>query len=138
MRKLYGTSLFFCLFTILLPALAQEKSGQTFMKMGNVSLEDLKMNRYDKDTSASAVVLYEAGKSYFTMTPGAGLVLNFDRHVKIKILKKSGYSWADVEVPLYRTNYSDKELLMNLKGSTFILLDGNMECSKLTKESIFE
>jgi len=138
MRKLYGTSLFFCLFTILLPALAQQKSGQTFMKMGNVSVEELKMNRYENDTSASAVVLYDAGKSYFSMSAGSGLVLNFDRHVKIKILKKSGYTWADVLVPLYRTNNSDKELLMNLKGSTFNLVDGKMESHKLTKESVFE
>ena len=118
--------------------MAQEKSGQTFMKLGNISIDELKMSRYEKDTSAHALVLYDAGKSYFTFNPGIGLVLNFERHVKIKILKKSGYDWADISVPLYRNNSSDREMLMNLKGSTFNLENGAMVSSKLTKESVFE
>ena len=100
MVKIYKTGFLFYLFLSIIPALAQEKSGQSFMKLGNISMDELKMTRYDQDTSASAVVLYDAGKSYFSVNPGTGLVLNFDRHVKIKILKKSGYDWADVTVPL--------------------------------------
>ncbi|PIQ22752.1 MAG: hypothetical protein COW65_01295 [Cytophagales bacterium CG18_big_fil_WC_8_21_14_2_50_42_9] len=138
MTNIYKTCFLFCFFFSLIPAMAQEKSGHSFMKLGNISMDDLKMTRYEQDTSASAVVLYDAGKSYFSVSPGAGLVLNFDRHVKIKILKKSGYKWADISVPLYRRSAAEKEALMSLKGSTFNLVDGSMVSSKLTKESVFE
>jgi len=138
MAYLYKTLFLLYLLISVTVVIAQEKSGHSFMKLGNISIDELKMARYDKDTSANAVVLYDAGQSYFSLNPGTGLVLNFDRHVKIKILKKSGYNWADIAVPLYRNSSSEKELLMNLKGSTFNLVDGKMESSKLTKESMFE
>src|SRR5688572_19269424 len=99
--------LLFLLTTFLTQTVAQEKSGHTFMKLGNISIDALKMTQYEQDTSANAVVLYDAGKSYFTMHQSQGLVLNFDRHVKIKILKKSGYDRADISVPLYRNSNAD-------------------------------
>ena len=59
------------------------------LKFGVIPLEDLKMTVYDKDTSASAVVLADYGEAYIRVT-SVSAMLNFDRHVRIKILKKDG------------------------------------------------
>ncbi|KAA5546740.1 transglutaminase domain-containing protein [Adhaeribacter rhizoryzae] len=82
--------------------------------------------------------MYDSGKSQFSFHANTGLIINFDRHVVIKILKKSGYEWADVTTALYRVNQGEKESVNNLKGFTYNLVDGKVEASKLTKESIFE
>jgi len=124
------------LFQFQIKGLGQVKPEHTFLKTGNISVADLKMSKYEPDTSASAVVLYDSGKSYF----GSNLehiFISHDRHVIIKILKKSGYYLADVALPLYRLSNSGKETLTNLKAYTYNLVDGQIVTEKLSKEGIF-
>ena len=60
------------------------------IKFGEVSLEDLKMTRYEKDSSAAAVVLCDFGESSINYSQNTGFSLNFQRTTRIKILKKDG------------------------------------------------
>ncbi len=97
---------------------AQEK-----IKFGKIGMEDVKMKQYEKDTAASAVILYDQGILN-------GTNLNFTRHYRVKILKKTGYDWANliVEVP----NRS------SVKGYTYNLENGEIVKTKLSKESIYQ
>src|SRR5689334_6496539 len=90
-------------------------------KFGKLEMKDLTMRTYDKDTSASAVVLGDYGKSYFVLSNYAGLQLIFERHTRIKILKKSGYEWADMIIPFYRESSSSEERIGKVKGVTYNL-----------------
>ena len=47
------------------------------IKFGEVSLEELKMTRYEKDSSASAVVLCDFGESSINYSQTAGFVPEF-------------------------------------------------------------
>lgn len=134
----YSLALLLAFFTIHFAADAQQKPLHSLLKLGAVTLDELKMNRYEADTSAGAVVLFESGRTRFDTNPSTGLHLVFEKHVIIKILNKSGYDWANVEVPLYRSNNTTKEFISNIKGTTYNLVDGKVSPVKLTKESIFE
>jgi hypothetical protein len=58
------------------------------IKFGDVSIEDLKLTRYEKDTSAAALVLADYGQTEFRYQETKGWQLFFERTVRIKIFKK--------------------------------------------------
>ncbi|QHT69767.1 DUF3857 and transglutaminase domain-containing protein [Rhodocytophaga rosea] len=108
------------------------------VKFGKVELKDLQMKHYAKDTGAAAVVLCDFGNSYFRYSNEEGFQVYFERITRIKILKKSGYDWADGKIPFYRVSNSSEEEISNLKGFTYNLNGNEIVKDKLTKESVFE
>ncbi len=102
---------------------ASSFAGKAPMKFGDVSMDDLKMTVYEADTSAPAVVLYEYG--YFD--PAS---FKFTHLIRIKILKKTGYEWANKIFPPYSNAY--------VKGITSNLADGKIVETKLGSKNIFE
>ena len=114
------------------------QSQPTHVKFGDINPQDLEMAVYAPDTSAGAVVLHDIGQSYFRFWGGAGVKLIFERHVRIKILKKSGYEWANASIAYLKANSSKKEVITGLKGATYNLADGKVQVDKLGKESIFD
>jgi hypothetical protein len=125
-------------FFILLFLLAAGKveAQKSAVKFGNIPMEALEMTSYDKDSSASAVVLMDYGEAYLnSMT--TSLSLAFDRHVRIKILKKDGLRWADAVIELYRSG-SNEERVSNLKASTYNLENSKIVETKMSKEAVFK
>lgn len=104
-------------------------------KFGKIDPKDFEI-RYSADTSVSAVVLFDVGESKFAVD-GSGIVINSEHHVRIKILKKSGYEWATESIRLYGSSNSDREVVFNLKGNTYNLVAGKVVTDKLPKEAIF-
>ena len=108
------------------------------IKYGKIDIADLQMKTYPKDTSAEAVVLGDIGRAYFTYSDNDGFQVVYERFRRIKILKKSGYDWATVKVPLYiGKNNKGKEEIYDLKGFTYNVENGQIVKEKLEKESIF-
>ncbi len=93
------------------------------------------MRMYDKDTSAAAVILSDFGSTRFIYTNELQVV--FERHLRIKIFKKSAYDWADIVVPYY-VKGTDKERVTNVKGYTFNLEKGQVQKDKLENNSVFD
>ena len=93
------------------------------IKYGKVTLEELTMTTYPKDTSADAVILY----SYGEFSPNQ---LKFTQHIRIKVLRQTGKSQANMVF------YG--RLKNNIKGCTYNLENGKIRKSQLKKESIFE
>ncbi len=81
---------------------------------GNVSPEELKMTVYEPDTSAGAVVLLDKGEIALDFTREKPEVV-FMHYRRIKILKPSGYDWADVIIP-YLKNKGRGERSIILKA----------------------
>lgn len=102
------------------------------MKFGEISLEDLTMTSYAKDSAATAVILSDFGK----VSPTGPFSMLMERHVRIKILKTEGTSWADqaVQLPVAGTNGENK---FQFKASTFNLESGKVIETELPKESMF-
>ncbi|MCU0355185.1 MAG: DUF3857 domain-containing protein [Cytophagales bacterium] len=107
------------------------------VKFGKVEMADLQMKTYDKDTSAAAVVLCDYGKADFQYNSERGFQIRFERLVRIKILKKSGYEWATGEISLYRSGPQNEEKVSELKGYTYNLANGQIAKEKLEKEAVF-
>src|SRR5690242_3317690 len=85
-----------CLTSITCVLFAQS----TGTEFGKVSMEELQMKRYDKDTNAEAVVLYDIGESHFLISD-YGSDLYYERKMKIKIFSKAGLKWAQLAIPYY-------------------------------------
>jgi Transglutaminase-like superfamily/Domain of Unknown Function with PDB structure (DUF3857) len=133
--KSFSLLFLFCL-CFLPPGLAQE----SFMKWGQVSTEDLAMKVYPADTSASAVVLGSFCYIYFNYYDGRFQV-SYKIHQRIKILRKEGYEWANVQVPLYSSDGAQaKETISDVKGITYNLdpKSGRIMTSTLEEKSIFK
>ncbi len=107
------------------------------IKFGEVEPAELQSKFYPADTSAEAVVLFDVGKTYYQISTTAGLQLFTERHTRIKILKKAGYDWATVRIPLIQLNNSDQERIENLRAYTYSLENGQVKKEKLEKESVF-
>lgn len=105
------------------------------IKFGKIEKSDLEMQVYEKDTSASAVILYEKGKSEIRYDQNNGWYLDFEKHVRIKILKKEGVKYGDFQIPLYKGS-SDTEDVNSLKAITFNLENGKIVKSELGKKDV--
>jgi hypothetical protein len=106
------------------------------VKFGEIPMDDMTMKVYNKDSSASAVVLSDYGEAYLTLT-SVNVTLSFERHVRIKILKKDGFKLADVEIPLFHVG-TDEERVTKLKATTYNLENGKVVETDLSKDGIFK
>jgi hypothetical protein len=100
-------------------------------------MEDMKMTVYDKDSSASALVLADFGESTISYSQANGFQLFFERIRRIKILTKDGLKWADFSIPLYHDGTSD-EKVTSLKAVTYNLENGKIVESKAKGEAIIK
>lgn len=107
------------------------------IKFGQPDLGDFEAKSFVADSGAAAVILCDYGNSQFSSTAGK-MVITTERTTRIKILKKAGYDYATVEVPLYHRD-ERAEKLSNLHGFTYLRgADGNITKTKLEASNTFE
>ena len=136
------TPLLFCRLAGLLPFLlllgssawAQAQPAEP-IKFGQVEKADLTAAPFGADSVAAAVVLCDFGRSRLR-GKGAGFQVIFERITRIKILKKSGYDEATVEIPLYHRG-GDREEVSSLRGFTYNLVNGVVEKTRLEPGGAF-
>lgn len=85
-------------------------------KLNNVSLKELKMTVYDKDSTAVALVLYEHVNYYVNEQKEHNLTADY--YFRIKILKKEAFDKATIRIPLFGKEKADqiKAVTYNLSG----------------------
>lgn len=105
----------------------KERSRQ----LGRASLKELKMNVYEKDSSANAVVLYEHGNYYRDELKNFRFVTDY--YKRVKIINKDGFNKATVNIYTYK-----EEMVTDIKAVTYNLNDrGAIEEIHLNKNQIF-
>ncbi|HEY0654729.1 MAG TPA: DUF3857 domain-containing protein [Chryseosolibacter sp.] len=126
-------TLVFSLFTLVVVtyAPAQEKGNFPEFK---TTYTELNLKSYAPDSSAVAVVLNEFGKAYFDN--GNDYNLMFEYHVKIKIFKKEGLEYADIEIPLRKSD-SKGELLRAFEAASYTFDNGSMRETKVGLKEMF-
>lgn len=97
--------------------------AQKKFKFGKVEKDDLEMAVYPQDSSASAVILCDIGVF-------RGSTLSFSRHVRVKILKKSGLEWGN-----WVFNTPSKG---SFRVKVFNLVDGEVVDEKVSRSDIYE
>jgi hypothetical protein len=101
-------------------------------KMGKTTIEELKMTRYEKDTVAGAVVLYEHANRYRSASHDYQAKTDF--YYRIKIFDKSKFDLATVELYLFK-----KKKVLSIKAITYNLLENDfIKKNHLKKSEIFE
>lgn len=105
------------------------------VKFGQPDAKELTAAPFAADSGAAAVVLCDYGRSRLK-GQGSGFQVVFERVTRLKILKKAGYDWATVEVPLYRRD-GNQEKVSSLKGFTYNLVNGAVERTKLDPAAAF-
>lgn len=120
-------SLIFLLFHFMLGAQTQTPPYMTF---GQIAPADLHMKVYEPDTTAAAVVLGDYEN--ISITIDNDVLVRKERHRRVKILKKSGFHYGDIEIPFY--SYKKQEQFF-FDRATIYAPSGNFV--KLTREDIF-
>ena len=110
------------------------------IKFGKITQEELEMKRYERDTTASAVVLYEELDIRYEYDSQLSTFRVVNQYfVRIKILTNEGLSQADQSVSRYvGSSNLRSERISDLSGFTYNWEDGKIEKIKLSKEHIFE
>lgn len=128
--------------SILFGAALSVSAQDSPIKFGNIPMDDMKMTKYDKDTSAAAVVLVDFGKAYLQERLDNVLIV-IERHVRIKILKKEGlvpggpYDMISPTIPVYKSS-SAEEKLVTIKASTYNLEGNKLVETKLPKDAFIK
>ncbi|MEN8186671.1 MAG: DUF3857 domain-containing protein [Bacteroidota bacterium] len=124
MKHILSVVFFLSVFNIF----SQYKYPYTF---GRVTNEELNMLKYEKDTTANAVVLYEHGNTK-VVEGSHGYFLRTTIYRKIKILNKEGEEHATVKIYTYNDKNSSEKVKRikaatnNLKEPRTYLIDNNI------------
>ena len=129
MRKIIA--LIVCIYMSAELAHAQEYTHE----FGKYSNEEFQLKRYEKDTTAEAVVIYDIGESRFEDN-GNGFEVVFERRMKIKIFTKAGFNWGQISIPFYIAG-SRAEIVEDLKGNTYNYENGKLRISALNPKNSY-
>jgi hypothetical protein len=123
----------FIFFFILLLSLSAYSQDFDFGKFDNTEME---MSKYNKDTSAHAVVLREFGKTWISSADRIPLIHEY--HVKIKIFDSKKFDEGDVAIRLYHSDNDTYENVRDIKGITYYKDDqGMVRQAVLDKSKIY-
>ncbi len=136
MKRLFIFSTFLLL---LLSTTFPQQSGNTIkpnLKYGKPSKEELSLNSYAPDTTATAIYLFRMGESKFVYKDGFQLVT--EHWVRIKVLKPQGVSYADVTIPYYSPSDKDRgqERASEINGCSYHLENGQCIETPLKRDHI--
>lgn len=114
---------------------AQDKCPVNFDK---ISPSDFELPGNIPDTSYGAIILADVGKSSFEGNNKGFFSLIYKHQRRVKIINSKAFDLATVKIPLYKSTQSDaEELLDGLKASTYNLVNGKIEETKLNKDDVF-
>lgn len=99
------------------------------VKLEGISISDLEMKVYKPDPGADAVVLYDCGLAEVVLV-GGDLQIELQRVVRVKIINKSGFDYANVEIPF---GIDDK--VFNVEATTYNIENGIIKEAKVPRKS---
>lgn len=122
--------------SLLLTVTIQAQRNSDVPGFGKVEKAELEMKECEFDKKAEAVVLFDAGELYCDVA-GMAASMQFERHIRIKILKDKGLKNADIHIPYM--SYRNVEYIKNLTAQTYNLdASGNIVTTKVEKKLIYE
>jgi hypothetical protein len=105
-------------------------------KFGKIDMSDMTMSRYEKDTAATALILFDDGNSWFDLNIDGNFQYRYVRHYRIKIFDKSALDISNISIKLYQRG-ANEESLSGLNAATYNLVDGKIVQTKLDKDKIY-
>ncbi|HEX2936905.1 MAG TPA: DUF3857 domain-containing protein [Bacteroidales bacterium] len=105
-------------------------------KFGKIDMSEMAMSKYDKDTTAEALTLFDAGSTKIILNRERRFQYVYERHCRIKIFKKSAFDIADMSIRLFKEQNAE-EKLSGLDAVTYNLVDGKIVKTKLESNKIY-
>lgn len=105
-------------------------------KFGKITMDEMTMTKYEGDTVAAALILFDDAYCDFRLNNDNEFGFNFTRHFRAKIFKKTAYDIANIEIYLRGLN-ADREKIVNLDAVTYNLVDGKIVKTKLNSDQTF-
>ena len=124
------TTILLFLLAINLNAIAQNYN------YGKISKEELLEKKSAIEEEADAAILYKKRFTNFDYSSEEGWMVETIVHQRIKIYTKEGLDWGTYSILLMKNN-NNEEKINSLKGSTYNLVNGKIEKTKLKKSGIF-
>ena len=119
---------------IIILSLVCNLNAQT-EKFGKINPEALKLVQYPDFPDATAIILFDVGDVKIEYV-NDGFQISQKRHVRIKILSKAGYKYADVVLPRYLKN---REKFRTISANVFNLDErGKVVKEKVSSKMIFD
>ncbi|WP_445456898.1 DUF3857 domain-containing protein [Flavobacterium sp. HNIBRBA15423] len=106
-------------------------------ELGEVTMDELKEEKYPNDPNAEAAVLFEKGKTYFQFDTNSGFYIMTEVETKIKIYSKEGFEWATKSIPYYIVG-KDEQRVSFSKAVTYNLENGKIIKTKLKSDGEFD
>jgi hypothetical protein len=127
------------LFAIFLFVVSFLNANAQEFKLGKVSIAELEEKFHPIDSSATAAILFNKARTFFSYDIKAGFSINTENTFRIKIYKKEGLKWANFKVP-YRIGYEklNDDRIDFSDGVTYNLENGKVVATKLKSEGIFK
>lgn len=113
------------------------QKGFSAAKYGKLSSLEQGMKVCPFDTTAHAFYIFDHGQSSFLVTPDVFKV-TFERHFRIRITDKAAFDEANIRIPLYYKDNKSEEKLVDLKGITYNMENGQLTETKLERSAIFK
>jgi hypothetical protein len=127
-----------CLCLMLALTVHSQVNDSRELDFGQYLNSEFSFSRYEPDTLAEAVFLFDVGKSYIEFdTDNGDTFLHFIHRFKIKILSKAGFDWANVEIPLRKSDDKIDEL-STVDAVTYTMENGRVRKTKLDKSLIYQ
>jgi len=106
-------------------------TGPTTQAYGKVDQTDIDLKECDFEKDANAEVLFDIGKVFYN----SNLVVNMQRHKRIKIFNDNGKKEANIRLEYY--SGGKYEFIDGIEAQTINYVNGKIEITKLDKKSIF-
>lgn len=107
------------------------------LDLGKVTIAELEEKNHATDPSAAAAILFSKGAVRFEYSQDNGFVMKTEIKTKIKIYKKEGYQWANVEIPTYLMGNSAEKIYVS-DANTYNLVDGKIVKTKMKSDGEFD
>ncbi|WP_462250719.1 DUF3857 and transglutaminase domain-containing protein [Ekhidna sp.] len=126
--------LFSILTVVLFTVRAQYADKRPF---GVITEEERQLDHCEFDSLAEAVILFDVGKSRFVNTT-EGFKIKFTKHKRIKVFNEKGKEYASVRMPYYISDNRSREVIKDIKATTYNYVNGALERKEVNKAMIFE
>ena len=105
-------------------------NAQTY-DFGDIPKEHLEMEVYEKDSTASAVVLFSVGETELNYRNNE-FHLRVKKHIRVKIVTDQGLSEGDISIPFRNDDSNSPQEIRNIKAESHTL----NEDGEIIKESV--
>ncbi len=127
----------FVLLTAILSSLNTIGQKAAKIKFGEITTADFEPKVYEIDSSAQAVVLYDAGSASYEPNDVGWFNIEYKYHKRVRILNKNAFDLATIQIPLYKGEKTE-DAISKIEAATYTLENGIVNKVKLDKQSLFK